>query len=484
MAVQRAVVSFVNGAFVKGIVAVLVLGAGVWPFLGEAAPRRGVSATVKSFSLVDAQSGKPIKGYSPIAPSSVINLSLLPTRALNIRANVLGRGVRSVRFTQNRRRLVADSTAPFTIVSARSLRRSGRVAQIWVAAPGNYTISAVPFSGTNGRGRKGTGLSLSFTVIDEFEVDLLAPPIPQRALWESNMITYGRVHCNPAAIAAAQTWEGGVWYYDGMRVYHQIAEYTKDPSWLQCAEYVRAVYRGYVLANKGMVPGRRVFAHGLYLDLLRTGDSASGSAVRLLATRSAYAYNAGSKDFNLSRETAHLISAFIIAEKVGQPLPANLAKAVGFALGHLDAWTVSKTASYIQPYLVGLTMEALIDYYERTRDVRIVPAIRRAADFLWDTQWLSETRSFRYLSCKPGARYAECATEQGKNAADLNLLIAPAFAWLYRRTGDQRYLLRGDAIFEGGVLGTDFLSGGKQFTQNYRWSFDYVRWRLGKRPVE
>src|SRR5439155_951696 len=40
------------------------------------------------------------------------------------------------------------------------------------------------------------------------------------------------------------------------------------------------------------------------------------------------------------------------------------------------------------------------------------------------------------------------------------------------------YRDRGDQVFAGGVLKA-FLGSGKQFDQNYAWSFDYVKWRGG-----
>jgi hypothetical protein len=55
------------------------------------------------------------------------------------------------------------------------------------------------------------------------------------------------------------------------------------------------------------------------------------------------------------------------------------------------------------------------------------------------------------------------------------MLIAPAYAWFYNLTGDVSYLQKGDQIFNGGVAGA-WLGGGKQFSQNYRWSFQYVEW--------
>ncbi len=61
-------------------------------------------------------------------------------------------------------------------------------------------------------------------------------------------------------------------------------------------------------------------------------------------------------------------------------------------------------------------------------------------------------------------------------AWELNMLIAPVYAWLYHQTGDATYRTRGDDVFRGGVVGA-WLDGAKQFNQNYRWSFAYVAWR-------
>ena len=74
--------------------------------------------------------------------------------------------------------------------------------------------------------------------------------------------------------------------------------------------------------------------------------------------------------------------------------------------------------------------------------------------------------------------YTDRATDTGgmEAAPDLNLLIAPVYAWLYHQTGNTVYRDRADQIFAGGVAGA-FLSQGKQFDQNYRLSFEYLRWR-------
>jgi hypothetical protein len=143
----------------------------------------------------------------------------------------------------------------------------------------------------------------------------------------------------------------------------------------------------------------------------------------------------------------------------------------------MDAWFVHKNAPFMQPFMVGLVSEALILYHRKTGDARVLPAIRRAMDYLWNHLWVSGEESFLYID-----RAVDSEGGQGavKPAPDLNLLIAPAFAWVYAQTGDVTFLQRGDAIFAGGVRRAANDYNAKQFNQNYRWSFAYVAWRLGK----
>jgi hypothetical protein len=291
------------------------------------------------------------------------------------------------------------------------------------------------------------------------------PPIPELASWESQMQSFGKQHCNSQKIQADGVWEGGVWYYDGIRVFQQIADYTQDPSFETCAGYVRTSYRAYVLDNKGALPGWRVFPHGLAEDFKRTGDTLSRDAAIALSKNSAYAKHGGGVDPGLVRETAYLVNAYRIAQGLGEPEHPRYRRAVDFLLGHVDQWFVSKTEPYMQPFMVALLSEALIGYHEQSQDPRVPPAIRTAMQGLWDWAWVPSSNAFFY----------ESTSDTSTGAADLNLLIAPAFAWLYEQTGDPVWQQRGDQIFAGGL--SAWLDGGKQFSQSYRWSIDYVKWR-------
>lgn len=300
--------------------------------------------------------------------------------------------------------------------------------------------------------------------------------IPKIEAWEANMRTFGKALCDRNKIGSLGLWEGNVWYYDGVRVFYQIEDYTSDAQWAQCAGYVRALYRDYVLSHQGKIGGWRVFPIGLAEDYKRNGDPQSRAAVLMLADNSAYAQSAGGPSYELSRETAYIIHAYLSAEELGHPKTAALQQAVSYAIGHLDQWTGSQKADYVKPFMVGLTMEALIRYVERHPDPRIQPVVTYAADWLWQNAWNPSLHTFPYIICRHNTSHAECHEDHSKEGPDLNLLLAPAYAWIYRETHSPEYRRRADEIFQGGIDGA-WLNNGKQFSQNYRWSFDYVRWR-------
>ncbi|MBP9773157.1 MAG: S-layer homology domain-containing protein [Candidatus Peribacteraceae bacterium] len=300
------------------------------------------------------------------------------------------------------------------------------------------------------------------------------PAIPQLALWESNMKKYGTKHCNQSLINLQGTWDGSVWFYDGIRVYYQMAEYLKDPVWATtCAQYVKAVYRSHVFVNNGAIQGYRVFTRGLLLDWQKTGDADSLNAVNLLAKNGARGNTALSSNINefYSREAAYAIDAKMDNETAGFGAMPLLADQVTSALGHLDQWFQTGNYYRIAPFMFALTTNALMDYEKKTGDLRILPGIQRGADYIWANMWRGT--GFCYQDFQD---HTSCTTA----APDLNLLIAPTYCWLYEKTGDPKYLTQGDQIFAAGVQYA-WLDQGKPFSQNYRLSFDYVacRQRVG-----
>jgi hypothetical protein len=294
------------------------------------------------------------------------------------------------------------------------------------------------------------------------------------------MVTFGQRVCDQLA-AGGMTADQRLHhvYYDQIRVMYQIADYTHDSRWNACAQRALSVYRDeYVLPNQGRVPGYWNFTTGLRMHFERTGQAASKTAVQLLSRNAAYAQDTTGAAWTVptlvSREVAYAILSYIEAENLGEPRRSRRAQLVTDAYGHLDQWFVRFTwrgkTEQVAPFMVGLTAHSLIADWEETHDARLIPALRRTADWLWANAWIASEEAMLFdVNAAPGTQAV---------APDLNLLIAPMYAFLYRQTGLTQYRDQGDALFAGGVRGAD-LRFGKQFDQNYLWSFQYVKWRSG-----
>ncbi|MBP9773159.1 MAG: S-layer homology domain-containing protein [Candidatus Peribacteraceae bacterium] len=297
------------------------------------------------------------------------------------------------------------------------------------------------------------------------------PAIPQIALWESNMKKYGTKFCNQADIISMGMWDGSVWFYDGTRAYYQMADYLNDPVWgTTCAQYVETVFRKHVLDNNGVITGYRVFPRGALLDWQKSGDTESKRAIDLMAKNAAFSNVPWAVlGDSYSREAAYALDAKIDTETAGNGPNQYLQAYADIVLGHMEQWFTANRYTRIAPFMFALSADSLIDYYEKTKDPRVLPAIQKGADYLWDNLWVPGNESFCYQILMDGKK---CKA----GSPDLNLLIVYPYGWLYKMTGDPKYLTRGDQIFAGGVKGA-WLEQGKQFAQNYRLSFEYVHWR-------
>ena len=226
-------------------------------------------------------------------------------------------------------------------------------------------------------------------------------------------------------------------YYDAAWVYYQIAEYTQDPTWLSCAEVAGSIYRNhFVIPKEGNIPGFWNFTHGLTEDYFRSGDNISLNAVVLLSENAAFSRDSTkveeTVDSTLSREVAYAIMGYLNAEELGESRRPRLKLLVNQALDHIDQWVVTKEAPFVKPFMVGLTAHALIMYYQKTKDPRVVPALTKAMDWIWNNTWLPKSEAFMYLD--------RVHSEGGMEPTpDLNLLIAPAYAWLYLETGGSSF---------------------------------------------
>jgi len=116
---------------------------------------------VVSLTLINADTDRPVVGFDPIAPGASINLAVLPTRNLNIRANASPPNVGSVRFDLDGAPYSTEESAPFAMAG-----NSGEDYGPWTPSAGAHTLTVTPFALPSASGAAGTPLTLVFLVID------------------------------------------------------------------------------------------------------------------------------------------------------------------------------------------------------------------------------------------------------------------------------------------------------------------------------
>jgi hypothetical protein len=318
------------------------------------------------------------------------------------------------------------------------------------------------------------------------------------------MRTYGTIQCNTIRTQTGEAKLGST-YYDLESIAYQMAAYTGSSSWNTCANDAEIGYReGFVIPNGGALPGYWVFTDGLRRDYELFRDERSRSAVDLLAKHGSFCAEDTPIEWSASasyiREDSYCLNAYLDNEALGAGMTPRGDDILAQLLDQLDATITGrykaeqdadvpdfcKGRTYAQPFYMGLAMRSLIKWNARHPDTRILPAVKRLADWMWDQL------RYKPTSATSGARfwYGQCSASAGGPfnvwtealgnlpADDLNLLIAPGYAWLYKQTGDVKYRDRGDQIWTVGINDAT-LNGlnSKQFNQNYMWSFDFVKYR-------
>ncbi len=407
------------------------------------------------------------------------------------------------------------------------------------AVPGHYKFTGSFQGELNGQNAGNpVNITYNFTILPTASFTATPPSsfpaIPGRSTWESNMVN------TTAGDSSAEFWCTNIsdtnpwwsldngnfsgdfdipasiyfeaWNYDGGRVYQQVGDYQyyvlatdNRAHWDRCASLAMEPYKDDTIGTKaGFVTEPNQFAYGVAMNFLRTGDSTQQKAVNYLASNQAYdLYYSGSVYAESARVSAYMMDDRLAAEIDGaqRGVPFML-RGVDVMLGYLDqsynlSFSNPNQQGYnIHPFLIGLTMEALITYYELDKaegnipDARIPLEIKKVLDWWESTQYISKTHSLAYgaydwpvsPTLVPGTLY---------DSTELNDLVSPAWAWYWYNTNNTTYMNQGDDLFSNvwgsanGQLsagGTGWTYSVKEFNQVYKWSFDYVRWRSGQNP--
>jgi hypothetical protein len=313
-------------------------------------------------------------------------------------------------------------------------------------------------------------------------------PIPGLAAWETQMSTLGKKWCAFRDAQDAQGnfevwgWTADAWFYDGGRVFQQIDDYQANvlqkpdhAYWQHCAQAVLYPYAYYLLANKGNMQGYSIFPYGMTMNYWRTHNVAMMDAVSTLATVGPQYRDVGSIDPVGMRENAYRANMWLANSQLGAPewplLQRNIDKLIGMLI--MAAEGTGGIGAAAHPFMVGLATETLSRWYAYSvatgkPDYRVVPVMKAALDALWATNWRT-SGWFTY-------NRFEIPLSTAPDFSALNNLNAQGYAWLWYMTGDTTERQHAYDLFSNAfVYPNAFGWSGKQFSQEYEFSFDTVR---------
>jgi hypothetical protein len=344
------------------------------------------------------------------------------------------------------------------------------------------------------------------------------PTLPLVSDWANNMSS-GAAKWYGGGTDTCSFWADGPGFYDGQWVSYQAETYTGSSSpWETDAANCQTGYVENYLKPISYSPvAIYVFSHGVFRDCV-TSDTAnhadSCTAVEdLVGTNPPSCCNgtmiANQDSFawaEMARESSWMLNTKRLDYDMGSLGGTSLTFVqfmVDFVLGNVDQyvnWTANNnnttpgpnSTDYLrESFMAGLMCQSLIEYYldpntGNRQDPRIPDECKKLADVLWSQNWAPWNGSNgnwlyenEYALSGAGTKDYTSDTEVYSGQQSINLLTAPLYAFLYKYTGLTQYQLEGDTAWYGGVKDAD-QNGfyyGKTFTQNYRWSFDYVRWR-------
>ncbi len=359
-------------------------------------------------------------------------------------------------------------------------------------APGKYSVTFT--LETNSQRKTGT---YEFTVLPPATApakpQLAAKAIPGLGMWEKQMVELGNKWCqfrDQQNIAGNFVdnwgWTGDAWFYDGGRSFENIDTYTAAAGkpnhdyWQHCAVNLLNPYANWQVANNGNMAGYSTFTYGMAMNYQRTHDEVMRKGISMLATVGPQRVAVGGVDPWTIREMSYRCNAWMSDEMLGAPrwplLQRNIDKIVGAM--NMTNRGVAGIGGAVHPFMIGLAMETLIHWYELNMaeghpDYSVVPAIKEGLDGLWKYNWMPKQHMFDYnrfrVPSNPNVGYTA-----------LNNLVSVAYAWYWLQIGDDEERERGDDVFAHAFDDPGGFSwSGKQFSQEYEFSFDFVRFRKG-----
>lgn len=305
----------------------------------------------------------------------------------------------------------------------------------------------------------------------------------------------------------------GTAYYDRLYVFERLAELDPEGPWHAYASEHLPVWLAYIDGAGGTLPGRWSFGSGLALYYRRTGDEKALKALEKLVAHAHYTRDnfpdnstwAMSVSPIRSREVAYGLRSQIALDTIKAEKnkyhrrSPRIDVLADFALGHLEQWfdkdstwqvphedgqKLGSPVRYVRPFMVALTVEALLDYANTYKDSqepavqnrikKIYSATRGALDAVWDSSWNPTAQAFAYTDRVMDQSNHDYDSLGQDPQPDLNMLLAPLY-WRVAQLPDtppaarKEFAEKSDRILNGAIEGVTEWSWGqtKQFNQQF-----------------
>ena len=284
-------------------------------------------------------------------------------------------------------------------------------------------------------------------------------------------------------------WEEGN-FYDRAQIYYAWWVRTGELEYWRRATLMAVDYRDrYLERNSYRSSHHWAQLEGVALHYLLTGDERSRHAVAQTSEGLASYFKRGQldnidhRDMESRIQARSLLAALLawdlrVGDDHGGTWAERLPRIVSQIL-HVQrsdgSFLWGSVCNNSLNYMNALLNDALIRYYSTfKRDSTIAESIRRNSDWLWSHEWRERDQSFNYQS-------GYCASNRSgpSPSRDLLGLYVTTYSWLYWYTRDDRYRERADRIFSASTRGA-YLTGSKQFNQQYYSSYRYLAYRHGE----
>jgi hypothetical protein len=281
-----------------------------------------------------------------------------------------------------------------------------------------------------------------------------------------------------------------IWQYDGPDIYYRMAFYFNDSKWNNCGNYILNTVSNY-LDSSTPQPYYFTMFRGILRAYYYTRQYNHRAAIIRASGSSSNTYiYRGSLDNTLMREMSGAYDVQRARRKLTGTFNYTEPDFVSVLIGLLDEIGNEGTiATFNQPYMGGMIMRSLVDYYLEHNDERIPIVIKQYIDVLWDDWYDTTAKAVWYNSYPQGERCfgddCQAVTEEvgGFTGGYLNGMIFPAFHFIWRLNGDNTYRDRGDELWQY-IFGADYALEAfhaKNWTEMNYWAMDAYKWRTNKK---